>query len=240
MAEEFFEAAAGLLHGSGALPGPGLEVEAADVGHGPFQAFRPRLPGLLQPAEGGLGVAASHLGFSEVHPQRHVIGKDVPAELDPPRGEQSRRPLQAVEARLGVAAGQGQQPAEVEDLPFFDEVRLAPPALPQGLQTLVRHRPTAQGLGGPGSQEEGPELRPMALPFDPGKPRLMEGCGRVAQGQEQLRLEAAGQGPIGSSGERAEPIRRETPKVGRNEPCPCGSGKKYKRCHGAPSAVGVS
>jgi preprotein translocase subunit SecA len=22
------------------------------------------------------------------------------------------------------------------------------------------------------------------------------------------------------------------PKVGRNEPCPCGSGKKYKNCHG--------
>ena len=28
-------------------------------------------------------------------------------------------------------------------------------------------------------------------------------------------------------------IRRETPKVGRNDPCPCGSGKKYKHCHGA-------
>ena len=28
-------------------------------------------------------------------------------------------------------------------------------------------------------------------------------------------------------------IRRETPKVGRNDPCPCGSGKKYKACHGA-------
>ena len=27
-------------------------------------------------------------------------------------------------------------------------------------------------------------------------------------------------------------IRRETPKVGRNDPCPCGSGKKYKQCHG--------
>jgi len=27
-------------------------------------------------------------------------------------------------------------------------------------------------------------------------------------------------------------IRRETPKVGRNDPCPCGSGKKYKTCHG--------
>jgi len=33
----------------------------------------------------------------------------------------------------------------------------------------------------------------------------------------------------------AEPVRtftREQPKVGRNEPCPCGSGKKYKQCHG--------
>ena len=29
-----------------------------------------------------------------------------------------------------------------------------------------------------------------------------------------------------------EPYRRETPRVGRNEPCPCGSGKKYKKCCG--------
>jgi len=28
-------------------------------------------------------------------------------------------------------------------------------------------------------------------------------------------------------------VRRESPKVGRNDPCPCGSGKKYKKCHGA-------
>ena len=36
---------------------------------------------------------------------------------------------------------------------------------------------------------------------------------------------------FGSLGE--EPYRRETPKIGRNEPCFCGSGKKYKKCHGA-------
>ena len=30
----------------------------------------------------------------------------------------------------------------------------------------------------------------------------------------------------------ATPVRRQTPKVGRNQPCPCGSGKKYKHCHG--------
>lgn len=28
------------------------------------------------------------------------------------------------------------------------------------------------------------------------------------------------------------PVVREGPKVGRNDPCPCGSGKKYKKCHG--------
>jgi len=31
----------------------------------------------------------------------------------------------------------------------------------------------------------------------------------------------------------AAPVMREGPKIGRNEPCPCGSGKKYKHCHGA-------
>ena len=28
-------------------------------------------------------------------------------------------------------------------------------------------------------------------------------------------------------------VRREGPKIGRNDPCPCGSGKKYKKCCGA-------
>ena len=32
-----------------------------------------------------------------------------------------------------------------------------------------------------------------------------------------------------------QPITRAQPKVGRNDPCPCGSGKKYKQCHGALS-----
>ena len=32
--------------------------------------------------------------------------------------------------------------------------------------------------------------------------------------------------------ENHTPIRRDHPKIGRNDPCPCGSGKKYKNCHG--------
>lgn len=32
-------------------------------------------------------------------------------------------------------------------------------------------------------------------------------------------------------------IRRDGPKVGRNDPCPCGSGRKYKNCHGGANAT---
>jgi uncharacterized protein len=34
-----------------------------------------------------------------------------------------------------------------------------------------------------------------------------------------------------------ETVRRAAPKVGRNEPCPCGSGKKFKQCHGKTASA---
>ena len=37
----------------------------------------------------------------------------------------------------------------------------------------------------------------------------------------------------GSSGGAPATVKHKEAKVGRNDPCPCGSGKKYKRCHGA-------
>jgi preprotein translocase subunit SecA len=44
----------------------------------------------------------------------------------------------------------------------------------------------------------------------------------------------------GADGEAPKPkqetVVRQTPKVGRNDPCPCGSGKKYKKCHGVNEA----
>jgi uncharacterized protein len=48
-------------------------------------------------------------------------------------------------------------------------------------------------------------------------------------GQRKLQI---ARGEMPGVIDRREPIRR-APKVGRNDPCPCGSGKKYKRCHGA-------
>ena len=44
--------------------------------------------------------------------------------------------------------------------------------------------------------------------------------------QSQQQTNAAGQGDA-----KPEPIRNRGPRPGRNDPCPCGSGKKYKNCH---------
>jgi preprotein translocase subunit SecA len=38
---------------------------------------------------------------------------------------------------------------------------------------------------------------------------------------------------VGGDDAKVKQVRRDEPKVGRNDPCPCGSGKKYKKCHGA-------
>jgi preprotein translocase subunit SecA len=49
--------------------------------------------------------------------------------------------------------------------------------------------------------------------------------------KKQRELEAAS---MAGSGNGSQPTQRRTgEKVGRNDPCPCGSGKKYKKCHGA-------
>ena len=46
-----------------------------------------------------------------------------------------------------------------------------------------------------------------------------------------------GAAAMGAEGDgKVEPVRRDRPKVGRNDPCPCGSGKKYKKCHGKEEA----
>ena len=60
---------------------------------------------------------------------------------------------------------------------------------------------------------------------------------------EQLTAAPPEQGPVAEpqQARTSEPVAqfvRETKKVGRNEPCPCGSGKKYKHCHGALAREG--
>ena len=51
----------------------------------------------------------------------------------------------------------------------------------------------------------------------------------IEEQREAQRAAAAGAGQ--ASQPKVEPVRAE-PKIGRNDPCPCGSGKKFKNCHG--------
>lgn len=61
---------------------------------------------------------------------------------------------------------------------------------------------------------------------------LLPGCVETLQrhGEMLHRIMHAGRAKAAHEGE--EPVRRE-PKIGRNDLCPCGSGKKYKKCCGA-------
>jgi preprotein translocase subunit SecA len=52
---------------------------------------------------------------------------------------------------------------------------------------------------------------------------------RGQQAQQQQQQPAR----VGGDDAAVKTVRRDEPKVGRNDPCPCGSGKKYKKCHGA-------
>jgi preprotein translocase subunit SecA len=48
---------------------------------------------------------------------------------------------------------------------------------------------------------------------------------------QQQQLDRAGYQVVQREKGKGRELRRDVPKVGRNDPCPCGSGKKYKQCH---------
>jgi uncharacterized protein len=79
-----------------------------------------------------------------------------------------------------------------------------------------------------GALEEDPELR-AEVDFAPGEEATF-----IAHWQENL-VDCVIDAHDYWAEERLKPdtFRRDTPKVGRNDPCPCGSGRKYKQCHGA-------
>ncbi len=90
-----------------------------------------------------------------------------------------------------------------------------------------------------GAQPEGPP--PPPSPREPpagglgaGVPRPPPAPGEGGAAANAFKSAAREGKPVGSTADaKAAQIRRNEPKVGRNDPCPCGSGKKYKKCHGA-------
>ncbi|MGC2545541.1 MAG: SEC-C metal-binding domain-containing protein, partial [Silvibacterium sp.] len=74
---------------------------------------------------------------------------------------------------------------------------------------------------------------PVPLPHRNAAPETtIDSIEREFQRKKQRELEHARMAGGGEEG-RQVAQRRTGDKVGRNDPCPCGSGKKYKKCHGA-------
>ena len=97
------------------------------------------------------------------------------------------------------------------------------------LRYLWRLRPVVQDGDARRARQSPAPARPATpLSFnDPGQPPPAFASRASAGG--------AGPRPARTGGDDAvvRTVRRDMPKVGRNAPCPCGSGKKYKKCHGA-------
>jgi preprotein translocase subunit SecA len=125
---------------------------------------------------------------------------------------------------------------EKEAFEIFESLKnnIADEAIKGVFRVVIEHGPPQPQMIPPGAQFEpipSGELVPQpvaagsALPPQQLEQLLgpMPGGGRRPQ---QLHTNKEEEEP-------AKPIHRDQPKVGRNELCPCGSGRKYKKCHGA-------
>jgi preprotein translocase subunit SecA len=73
--------------------------------------------------------------------------------------------------------------------------------------------------------------KPSLLTFSDSKqPAPSAAFSAVGSGAAATALKPA---RVGGDDAAVKTVRRDEPKVGRNDPCPCGSGKKYKKCHGS-------
>ncbi|MGH4026701.1 MAG: SEC-C metal-binding domain-containing protein [Pseudonocardiaceae bacterium] len=98
-----------------------------------------------------------------------------------------------------------------------DRVSAAPPATPAPATPVLN----SSALGANGLTE--PQSRPLTYSGP------AEGGGTEVRGRgTQSRHRGNG---------AAEPTVVGGQQPARNEPCPCGSGRKYKRCHGAPTTT---
>jgi len=81
------------------------------------------------------------------------------------------------------------------------------------------------------SQAKTPQMRKLVI--DLYRKMLVEGVDVNNEKEVKKWLKKHPEVANGGDVQKVETVKRAEPKVGRNEPCPCGSGKKYKKCCGA-------
>jgi preprotein translocase subunit SecA len=134
---------------------------------------------------------------------------------------------------------------EKEAFEIFESLKnnIADEAIKGVFRVVIEHGPPPDQFGQGGDGAGGPVSMPPFTPIPSGElvPQpIAAGNALPPQQVEQLL------GPMPGTGRRvqqlhtnkdeeepAKPVHRDQPKVGRNELCPCGSGRKFKKCHGA-------
>ena len=106
-------------------------------------------------------------------------------------------------------------------------------AAPQPRREIPAAPPVASAV--PRAGQDAPSLPPPPAPSDIAihtrqPSTTIDALEKEFQRKKQRELEVASRSGGGDSDQAAQ--RRTGEKVGRNDPCPCGSGKKYKKCHG--------
>ncbi|MFI5180335.1 MAG: preprotein translocase subunit SecA [Thermoanaerobaculia bacterium] len=114
----------------------------------------------------------------------------------------------------------------------------------QMLQYLFRFEVRAAEPALPGRDTRPPDIEPEPVASG-SSAASRRAAAELQKKQKQRHRDVSLQGsfdPTAGGDFRVGTVRSTGPKVGRNDPCPCGSGKKYKKCHGAhaPEPVGPS
>ena len=108
---------------------------------------------------------------------------------------------------------------KLEGFQIFDELLLE-------IRTAVARKLLAVKADGFRAQMQRPAA-PRSIQEHHSQVTVFGAAGRPGGGAPVARPQ-----PMAASQPRQQTVRRTIPKVGRNDPCPCGSGKKYKHCHG--------
>ena len=96
----------------------------------------------------------------------------------------------------------------------------------------LRAMPSEDGAPPAPVRRPAPRRGPPLILNDPSATPSMFGGGAPAAVAEPANPFAPKPARVGGDDAAVKTQRRDEPKVGRNDPCPCGSGKKYKKCHG--------
>ncbi|MFA6435053.1 MAG: SEC-C metal-binding domain-containing protein [Elusimicrobiales bacterium] len=144
-----------------------------------------------------------------------AANNEVPVQKPEPARQASAAPAQPVQAAATAAGGvppKAEKPhAEKTDEELAEELNgISPEIL---------------------SQAKNPEMRKLVINIY--RKMLVDGVNVNNDKEVKKWLKKHPEAAAGGDVQKVETVKRAEPKVGRNDPCNCGSGKKYKKCCGA-------